>query len=182
MRKFNRQGQSRFVQKEFRQMQFFGGSYCTQRRFRVARPLSTKHPIHLVLRSSKAVGGRSFLKKSHRRGISCLLIKLGQKWGVQVQNFANVGNHLHLQIRLGNRRTYKPFICALTGGIATIVTRGEKLTGKFWDHRPFSRIVYGRNAILSMRDYLLINKLEGGGSDRNFAICLVRSGAITDSG
>lgn len=110
-----------------------------------------------------------------------MLVRAAKKWGVSVQNFANVGNHLHLQIKIKNRRTYKPFICAVTGGIATIVTRGKTLATKFWDYRPYSRIVVGLKNYLVLRDYLLINQYEGGGTPRRLATLLVRGGKIVNT-
>lgn len=182
MRKFDHRGQGKFTTPEFRKLPFFGGNHCTKRRFRVRRPLSTEAPIHLVLRSSQAVGQNSFLRPKNRKAICALLLRLGQKWGIEVQNFANVGNHLHLQIRIRNLRTYKPFICALTGGIATMVTGGSQLARKFWDYRPFSRIVHGLKGYLRLRDYLLINQYEGGGVHRSQAICLVKGARVFESG
>lgn len=181
LKPFTKYGQGKFTSEEFRQLPFFGGKWCSKRRFRVARPLSTKHPIHLVLRSKHAKGGQSFLMPQNRKAISRLLFRLGGRWGVQIKNFANVGNHLHLLIQIKNLRTYKPFVCAVTGGIATIVTKGRKLSQKFWDYRPYSRIVRGLKTYLTVRDYVLINQYEGGGVTRCLATLLVKNGAIVES-
>lgn len=180
--KFQRSGQARLAGPGFEALPYFGGRLCTRRKYRTARPLSTKHPIHLVLRSTQATGTKSFLAQRHRVAISHLLINLGKKWGIRVQNLANVGNHLHLQIKIGNRHSYKPFICALTGGIATIVTQGQKLKKKFWDYRPYSRIVRGLSGHLKLKDYLEINQYEGGGVSRCLATLLVRNGQPHNTG
>jgi hypothetical protein len=89
-----------------------------------------------------------------------------------------VGNHLHFQIKLGNRYLYAPFIRALTGSITMAVTRVSrwkkpeaKIT--FWDRRPFTRIVVGLKAILSLRDYIAVNQLEGYGRSRQEARFIV---------
>lgn len=107
---------------------------------------------------------------------------------------ANVGNHLHLQIKLSNRFGYRPFIRAVTAAIAMAVTgrnrwtvgnHADQLEGihskidgssatakkreKFWDYRPFTRVVKGFKAVLTLRDYLRINQLEGEGNHRNDA-------------
>lgn len=138
--------------------------------------------MHLVLRSSRATGPQSFALKRHRKAIAGLVLGQAAQWGVKIDQFANVGNHLHLLVRLSNRRTYKPFICAVTGGIAAIVTRGEKLAGKFWDYRPFSRIVFGQRGYLTIRDYISVNQFEGGGVSRSLATLLVRGGVAVSSG
>ncbi|MAV91231.1 MAG: hypothetical protein CL676_07400 [Bdellovibrionaceae bacterium] len=46
---------------------------------------------------------------------------------------------------------------------------GARLTGKFWDERPFSRVVRGRRAFLTVRDYVFLNHLEGQGVPRTCA-------------
>lgn len=135
--------------------------------------------MHLVLRSSKAKGDWSFRRPQHRRKIIEILDRFGEKYGVRRQSYANVGNHLHLQIQLTNRATYKPFIRAVTAAIAMAVTginrwtvkSGKKL--RFWDYRPFTRIVVGYRALLTLKDYILINNLEGFGVDRRQAQAII---------
>ncbi|MGE0764352.1 MAG: hypothetical protein AB7N80_13810, partial [Bdellovibrionales bacterium] len=45
---------------------------------------------------------------------------------------------------------------------------------RFWDYRPFSRVVRGLRAYLSLKDYVEINELEGLGASRNEALILIR--------
>jgi hypothetical protein len=92
---------------------------------------------------------------------------------------ANVGNHLHFQIKIQNRFTYKSFIRAVTGSIAMNVTgknrwsegdsseNNDKL--KFWDYRPFTRVVIGLRNFLNLKDYIAINRLEGIGVQKERA-------------
>jgi len=44
---------------------------------------------------------------------------------------------------------------------------------RFWDYRPFTRIVHGRQAFLTLRDYIEINRFEGRGYDRGEARFLI---------
>jgi hypothetical protein len=37
----------------------------------------------------------------------------------------------------------------------------QKLTKKFWDYRPFSRVVEWSKAYRIAKDYVLLNQLEG---------------------
>lgn len=182
MRKFNQKGQGNFTIAGFQKLNFFGGSYCTQRKFRVARPLSTREPMHLVLRSTQAKGLWSFSNKKNKNAISSFILKKARKFGITIDQLAIVGNHMHLLIRINNRHTYKPFICAFTGGIVGLVTGGAKLAKKFWDYRPFSRIVHGLKGYLGMRDYIKINQFEAGGVYRDFAVLLVKGNKILESG
>jgi REP element-mobilizing transposase RayT len=205
------------------QLQFFkkgsdryGGSLQTTRKGRAhGRPISTKHSMHFVLRSTKAKGQYSFTR--HRRPIKAILTKFSQRFGVRILSFANVGNHLHLHIQLSSRATYRPFIRAITAAVMMKVTGisrwsrpkdnahlrkgGTGVTvntkqfensprvaemgigpGKFWDRRPFSRIVQSFRAQLNLRDYIAINRLEGFGYHRREATFFVQGTSLADTG
>ena len=147
--------------------------------------------MHLVLRSSKAKGEWSFLRKKNYLAIESILVRFSARHGVRILHAANVGNHLHLHIRLDSRRSYRPFIRAVTAAIMMAVTGRSRWSKrvqskgatsqpvsaqKFWDYRPFTRIVVGFRAVLGLRDYIAINRLEGSGVSRETARVLVRSG------
>ncbi len=153
----------------------YGGELMKRRKGRQGpRPLDTRNSMHLVLRSSKAKGDWSFRKPENQRRIESILRRFAARNGIRIHASANVGNHLHLHVKLSNRHTYKAFIRAVTSAIAMAVTgasRWRKVVGakRFWDYRPFSRIIVGRRALLTLRDYLFINELEGQGIDRSTA-------------
>lgn len=44
----------------------------------------------------------------------------------------------------------------------------------FWDYRPFTRVITGFRALLSLKDYIRINQLEGFGYHRDEATYMVR--------
>jgi REP element-mobilizing transposase RayT len=212
----------------------YGGDLQTKRKGRAyARPLSTKHTMHLTLRSTKATGKMSFLR--YKKEIQALLKKFAHKNNIQLVSSANVGNHLHLQIKLSRRDNYKPFIRAITAAIAMKVSGRNKWTvqkmkasemdpssstsvnggtsvvsratpnggtsvvskatpnggasviskasansgtsgmhpHKFWDRRPFTRIVIGHQAVLRLKDYIRLNQFEGMGYPRSVAKIIV---------
>jgi REP element-mobilizing transposase RayT len=161
----------------------FGGELMKTRKGRLGfRPLVTKTTMHLVLRSTKAKGEWSFRAQSNDQKIREIIERFSAKYAVRVLSLANVGNHLHLQIQLFKRNFYKPFIRAITSAIAMAVTgasRWNKLKNeskdKFWDYRPFTRIVVGRRAFLTLRDYIRINILEGQGAPRAKAVFWVKN-------
>lgn len=131
-----------------------------------------------------AKGPHSFLAPKNSFKIKTHLKKLSASFGIKIINVANVGNHLHLVVKISNRRTYKPFICALTGAIARTVVgqlsrNKDSQQKKFWDYRPYSRIVEGYRDFVGLRDYLLINRLEGLGVSRVRAVDLVKRGPNT---
>lgn len=187
----------------------YGGDLMTTRAGRRgARPLSTRETMHLVLRSTIAKGDWSFRKPKNQANVNRIIDKFSVIYGVRVISMANVGNHLHLQIKLSNRFTYKPFIRAVTAAIAMAVTgrnrwtraaliakqpnrssavnpqadskyrqspltrtstAGKPRNEKFWDRRPFTRVVECFKALLTLTDYVRINQLEGAGYKRSDA-------------
>ena len=166
-------------QKEFlkKENKSYGGDLLKTRKGRAhGRPIVTTHSMHLVLRSSKAIGDWSFWRPRNREKIQRIVSRFSSKYGVKIHSLANVGNHIHFQMKLSNRHTYKSFIRAITSAIAMAVTGASrwnplKKTTKdhFWDYRPYTRVVIGLRAFLTLRNYIEINKLEGLGLSKNRA-------------
>jgi REP element-mobilizing transposase RayT len=153
-----------------------GGPLRNTRNGRGARALTTRHTMHLVLRSSKAKGAQSLTRGDRRRRITQLVYKHAARNHIHMLSFANVGNHLHLHIQLRTKKTvnirgetqaynhrqmYCRFIRAITGAIALMIA-----TAGLWDQRPFTRYVTTQRHFINMRDYMEINKLEGRGFHR----------------
>lgn len=155
----------------------YGGSLLKTRLGRSrARPLATRYTMHLVLRSAKAKGSWSFKQSRNEKKILDIIGRFSAKYGVRVLSLANVGNHLHFQIKLTNLEHYKRFIRAITAAIAMAVTgtsRWKPLKNdakvRFWDYRPFTRIVQSLKAMLRLSDYIKLNELEGSGYERDHA-------------
>jgi REP element-mobilizing transposase RayT len=140
------------------------------------RPLSTKDSMHIVLRSSEARGPRSFRKYSNE--IDEILEKFAMKYSIEIISYANVGNHIHLHIKLFKRKLYSPFIRAVTAAIMIKVTGFCKWRPKpegfqFWDHRPFSSIVKSYQAFKNLALYIEVNTFEGLGVARKQAESMV---------
>ena len=158
----------------------YGGTLLNTRKGRAqGRPLSIKHSMHLVLKSSQAKGRLSFRYQNNPLKIRKIINRFANKYGVSIQSMANVGNHLHIQIKLGNRFGYKPFIRATTSAIAMAITGINRWTKrdsakKFWDYRPYSRVVLGWKALLSLKDYIEVNQWEGRGFRREEARMIVK--------
>lgn len=130
---------------------------------REARPVSTKRPMHLVMRSTLARGERSFLRPARAKQIKDLVQRTSQRHGVKVYRFANSGNHLHLIVLPRSRDGFNAFIRAISGLIARLtlgVERGRAMGLKFWDARPFTRVLeWGRDYRQACK-YLAQNILE----------------------
>lgn len=164
----------------------YGGRLRSTRRGRAgARPLTTRGSLHLILKATQATGGWSF--RLHRQSVKKLSQKFAERHGIQILNLANAGNHLHFHLRTPSRAAYKKFIRAYTSALATAVTRNSRwycyTKKKFWDFRPFSRVVEGYAAHGRVEDYLVVNQLEMAGFARNqarFVTAFARAGKSLD--
>jgi REP element-mobilizing transposase RayT len=151
---------------------------------RSARPLSTKRPMHLVMRSTMAIGDRSFLEPKRAQRIEKMVHRLGKQQGVKIFRFANSGNHLHLLVLPRSRKAFHNFVRSVSGVAARLslgkergkaakpqLSRSKKKVfyksknsdhSAFWDARPFTRIVeWGREFNTTRK------ALEHGGSRKN---------------
>lgn len=170
----------------------FGGDLFSTRKGRLgSRPISTRESMHLVLRSSKATHDWSFKKPKNEKAIREVLKNFSERYGVKIHSAANVGNHIHLHLKLTNRHTYKAFIRAITGAIAMKVTGINRWTKiatpalqklRFWDQRPFTRVIQSYQGFLNLRDYIKINVLEGHKVSRSDARVLVNTGVWINTG
>lgn len=158
----------------------YGGVLANTRKGRARpRPLSITHSMHLVLRSSKARGAWSFRQPGNQQRVQAITKRFLAKYKIQLLSMANVGNHLHFHLKLSALSSYKPFIRALTAAIAMAVTGASrwqplaKHIGKFWDYRPFTRLVRTLQGRLRVQDYIALNELEGEGFARNSAKLIV---------
>lgn len=135
----------------------FGGDLLKNSHAKTRRPLDSKLPIHLVLRSNKSV---MKLPKHLGRIHECIDL-VNRRHGVVLYRMANVGNHLHMVIKIPSRRAWAAFIRELTGRIASIAgIRGEK----FWAKLPFTHLVGGwKKAYRSVMDYVELNQWEAEG-------------------
>lgn len=113
------------------------------------RPFNRKQALHVTMHSSQAKGAWSFLRYENYFMILDLIERLRIRFQITVEEQSINGNHLHLLLRANDKRALSGFLRALSGLIVRQITRterGQKLLQKFWDQRPFSRIVaFGRD-------------------------------------
>lgn len=119
-----------------------GGALKSPQKYR--RPLALRGRNHFVLRSTKAKGSWSF--RRHKFEIAEILKRFASKHLVGLVSYANVGNHLHLNLEIPDRKSYIRFIRAISSAIAALITgysRWNKAPEgfQFWDARPFSRVL-----------------------------------------
>lgn len=97
-----------------------GGALSAGRR-RSRRPLSTKHALHLTLRSDFAYGKRSLLR--HRPAVERIMRKAAVRFQVSVYRHAVCSNHLHLLVRGKSRTRLQNFFRVFAGHLAQEILR-----------------------------------------------------------
>ncbi len=160
----------------------FGGSLLKKSHAKGKRPFSKKLAVHLVLRSSRATGTYSLLR--HERRVSDVLLQEASARGLKLHGAANAGNHLHLLVQAPSRERLSAFLRAISGRIAMLSSRARKghplskdssvSSTRFWDQRPFSRLVsIGRDFVNVLR-YICLNSTEVAGFSRSSSRAMFR--------
>jgi hypothetical protein len=159
----------------------YGGELRKKAANRKARPLVYRSgTVHIVLRSTQACGENSFQHKDKRRPVENFVRQFSLKKGVKLVSFANVGNHLHLHVKLTNYTLYVAWIRGLCSGLAMLsmgrkgLARLKEQQKKFWNFRPYSKIILSFKQWINTKKYLEINFLEGLGVPRIEAELLVK--------
>lgn len=132
----------------------YGGSILVGKR-KLARPISTKRPMHIVIKASSPI----FLK--HLRKHQNLLQRFSKRFQIKIYGSVFNGNHVHLVLGIYNRKQYKEFIRALTGGMAQVAQKS-----KLFLSRPFTRFISWGKDFKNIRSYLHLNELEADGINR----------------
>lgn len=164
------------------------GSFLCQGRRKCARPLDPRRPLHLVMRATQARGPWSMLTRSNRGRIEDALTRLKRKYGIRVDRFANVGNHLHLVVRFKRREDFRSFLREFSGRISQLITRARKgsgLNARFWDELAYTRVLEWGRDYQRAKAYVVRNVLEalsGRGRDPlERLVILMRDRAPPDS-
>jgi hypothetical protein len=89
------------------------GGTVRQGRRKLARPVSTRRPMHVVLSGERARGPWSV--RRHERAVKEALRAMARRHGVRVYEFANVGTHLHLLLRVRRIEAFRAFLRSLPG-------------------------------------------------------------------
>jgi REP element-mobilizing transposase RayT len=127
---------------------------------KTARPLSVKHSMHLVLKAKRAQGTYSLYK--HDRALKNIIAKYAKRYGIVIQDLVNMGNHLHIRLKITRREYFGKFLKTITALIARVVTKAKKGNrfGKFWDALAFTRVLKTRYELLQLRGYFKANRIE----------------------
>jgi hypothetical protein len=140
-----------------------GGSASLKRKRKTRRPLDPKHPVHLILKSTKARQKLSMLNPRVRQWIWLLVYHKADQFKVKLEGFANVGNHLHLKVKFRRREHFQKYLKSISALIARKVTdaRKGKKFGKFWDCLAFTKVIKVWAQELRLNRYIVANAIEG---------------------
>ena len=106
----------------------FGGEERKGKR-KLKRPFSPKAQMHLVLKSKRARGKWNMLAGTNATQIKKLVLEKAKKWGVRIERYVNVGNHIHLLVQAREHRGFKGFLREVSGASAFI-------NPEFWKRTP----------------------------------------------
>lgn len=136
------------------------GGMSLKKRRKTKRPLIPGAVTHVLLKSSKATGNLSLLK--HQPMVKALLRERSRKFFVEITEFVNMGNHLHLKVRFKNTKNFQNFLRTFTGLLARKLTKAHRGTafGKFWDVLAFTRVLTSKFEELGLKVYFGGNMLE----------------------
>lgn len=137
-------GHMKYQDPRLRVFKQFGGTLLKRSNAKLARPISIKHAMHVVLSSSQASGDWSLRSSRNLKIVDRVLREQARRYDVRVVEIANMGNQIQLLIKIADRGSFLAFLRAVSGIIAMKVTGAAKtreLKNKFWDFRPWSRVV-----------------------------------------
>lgn len=90
------------------------------------RPISTKDEIHVVLKSRLSNGKLSMRMPKNLEYIKKQTYNTAARFRIKIARYENVGNHLHLLIRVPSHKNYNAFIRGISSSIARHVLQISK--------------------------------------------------------
>jgi REP element-mobilizing transposase RayT len=155
------------IRKTQKQLDFFpktkrshGGTLAIGRRKNI-RPIDTRSPHHIILKSNRAKGKLSLVH--HNKATISIIQKMAARFQVSIYERNVNFDHVHILARGKKRKNLQDFFRSIAALIAREVTgaRKGKPFGKFWSYLIFSRIVdSGKKDFETTRNYIIQNELE----------------------
>ena len=143
----------------------FGGSLL-KGNARIARPISTQKPVHVVMKSRLAKGEKSFSRMKRAKQIEQVVKKIAYENDIKMQRFANGGDHLHFVLKTPSRKSFNSFLRAISGLIARIslgAERGKPVDKQFWESKPYSKILDTEDELKRVYSQVMQKKPEATG-------------------
>jgi REP element-mobilizing transposase RayT len=142
----------------------FGGQSLVGKR-KSKRPLSTKLPIHLILRANQQVKRKQVAKVFSFRGKknNFILNSVAKRFQVKVYQSVFNHTHLHLIIVIPSRHAYIGFVRILSAKLSGLAGLPK---GQLFALRPYTRIASWGRQFQKLINYMKKNSCEAiGGVD-----------------
>lgn len=127
----------------------FGGSLLVGKRH-ATRPLSAKHPTHLVLKALN-----QWLLLRNRKLVGQVFLKYSRKFDIPLYLLGVHSDHTHASVRTKSRARYNAFVRAVTAELVRLIP------GLRWALRPYTRIGQWGRDFRNVLRYIRRNILEG---------------------
>lgn len=143
----------KFDELRLRRLKAFGGPLLRKAKHRTSRPITSKSPMHLVLKSSKAKGSWSFLHVHHQKKLRLMILQYGRKYRIKIRELSFANEVIHMLIAIRSKNDYLKFIRTITCAIAMKISKMNRLSHrdkktksklKFWDFRPLTTVAESR--------------------------------------
>ena len=128
---------------------------------KLERPVSTRRPMHVILKSHRARGPRSL--RRHDRVVREVLRRMARRFQIRIYDYANVGSHVHLVLRARRREGFQGFLRSFAGSVARRIMGAERgrPSGRFFDDLAWSRVISWGRDYSGVRHYVFRNQIEG---------------------
>ncbi|MFN9067985.1 MAG: hypothetical protein ACK5V3_12210, partial [Bdellovibrionales bacterium] len=85
-----------------------------------------------------------------------------KKFFIEVLDFINMGNHLHLKMRFKDRKRFQQFLKSFSALLARKITGAKKGVkfGRFWDGLVYTRVILSSFEELGLKGYLEANHCQ----------------------
>jgi len=167
------------MEKTFSIFEHGGGTRTGLRK--IARPFRPGCPVHLTMRAPRARGSWSFLAPAHKGIVHLLVLDTAERYDIELIEWQNVGNHLHLAVRARARTKLQAFLRVLPQRIAVAVTgvgRNRQI-GRFWEKPAHTRVLQTDQELKTVREYIWKNRLEAlGFSPKQIAVFRRNASAV----
>lgn len=136
------------------------GGVSLKKRRKIKRPLIPGCVTHIVFKSSKAKGELSFYR--NKKLVAELLRAKSKKFFIEILDWVNMGNHLHLKVRFKDRTRMGQFLKSFSANLARSITKARKghPFGKFWDGLVYTRVLISKLEELGLKGYFEANHRE----------------------
>jgi REP element-mobilizing transposase RayT len=147
-----------------------GGQQRNKREGRGRRPLSISNraSLHLIFKIEK----RNLRQRSLRSPQCFVLVrhilkKYARHFQVRIGHVSIQHDHIHLCVQTSRRSQFQHFFRVVPGQIAQqfqnnkwVTDTPKRAKDRLWKERPWTRVVWGVKALLTLRNYIQLNEKE----------------------